>query len=131
MKTLSIRQPWAWAILHAGKNIENREWKLWHRGPTLLHTGKKADLGAEKYLRDVKGIDVPEDLPLGGIVGKFDIVDCVQSHDSDWFFGPWGALLENAEAWPFVPWPGKRMFFEENEKAVLKDILNLHNVIAI
>ncbi len=26
MKALSIRQPWAWAICHAGKRVENREW---------------------------------------------------------------------------------------------------------
>lgn len=29
---LSIRQPWAWAILHAGKDIENRDW---HTASTL------------------------------------------------------------------------------------------------
>lgn len=23
-KALSVRQPWAWAILHAGKDVENR-----------------------------------------------------------------------------------------------------------
>ena len=26
MKALSIQQPWAWAILHAGKRVENRTW---------------------------------------------------------------------------------------------------------
>lgn len=24
---LSVRQPWAWAIIHAGKDIENRSWQ--------------------------------------------------------------------------------------------------------
>lgn len=24
---LSVRQPWPWAILHAGKDIENRSWQ--------------------------------------------------------------------------------------------------------
>jgi hypothetical protein len=33
MKALSIRQPWAWAILHAGKDVENRDWKP--RSPSL------------------------------------------------------------------------------------------------
>lgn len=36
---LSLRQPWAWAILHAGKRIENRT--AWHscahRGEVILH----------------------------------------------------------------------------------------------
>ena len=27
MKALSIRPPWAWAILHAAKDVENRTWK--------------------------------------------------------------------------------------------------------
>jgi hypothetical protein len=36
---LSIRQPWAWAILNAGKRIENREWRggCKYRGPVLIH----------------------------------------------------------------------------------------------
>ena len=33
MKALSIRQPWAWCILHAGKDIENRDWSEY--SPTL------------------------------------------------------------------------------------------------
>lgn len=44
MKALSVRQPWAWAILHAGKPIENRSRKdgkmpaiCRHRGPLLIH----------------------------------------------------------------------------------------------
>lgn len=40
---LSIRQPWAWFILHAGKDIENRTWPLPARfdgQPVLIHAGK-------------------------------------------------------------------------------------------
>lgn len=37
---LSIRQPWLWAILKAGKRIENRKWKTSYRGPLLLHAAK-------------------------------------------------------------------------------------------
>jgi hypothetical protein len=32
---LSIRQPWAWLICHAGKNIENRPWRTQFRGRFL------------------------------------------------------------------------------------------------
>ena len=32
MKALSIRQPWAWAIINAGKDIENRQWPTKFRG---------------------------------------------------------------------------------------------------
>ena len=40
---LSVRQPWAWAILEGGKDVENRAWKRQppkHRGPLLIHAGK-------------------------------------------------------------------------------------------
>lgn len=39
MIALSVRQPWAWAILH-GKHIENRTWRPDFRGRFLLHAGK-------------------------------------------------------------------------------------------
>ena len=37
MKALSIRQPWAWLILHGGKDIENRTWATKLRGRVLIH----------------------------------------------------------------------------------------------
>jgi hypothetical protein len=40
MKALSIRQPWAWLILHAGKDIENRDWPTRFRGRFLIHAAK-------------------------------------------------------------------------------------------
>ena len=43
MKALSIRQPWAWAILQAGKRVENRNWRgCSYRGPILIHASKSA-----------------------------------------------------------------------------------------
>lgn len=38
-KALSIRQPWAHAICHLGKRVENRAWKHppSYRGPLLIH----------------------------------------------------------------------------------------------
>ena len=49
MKALSIRQPWAWAILHAGKRVENRDWQGCHyRGPLLIHASKFGDALRER-----------------------------------------------------------------------------------
>ncbi len=47
MKALSIRQPWIWAILNAGKRIENRsKWRgCSYRGPVLLHAAKGCGRG--------------------------------------------------------------------------------------
>ncbi|RCJ19276.1 hypothetical protein A6770_31970 [Nostoc minutum NIES-26] len=40
MKALSVRQPWAWAIIYASKDIENRGWPIYYRGDILIHAAK-------------------------------------------------------------------------------------------
>ncbi|MCP4259067.1 MAG: ASCH domain-containing protein [Planctomycetes bacterium] len=112
MKTISIRQPWAWAILHAGKDIENRTWVTTHRGPTLIHTGKTCDRAGCIYIQDVLGIPVPGKLPRGGIVGIVDIAGCTLQSDSKWFCGPCGFILENARELPFRPYKGRLRLFD-------------------
>ena len=49
MLALSIRQPWAWAIIHAGKDVENRSENMARRAERLvgqiilIHAGKTFD----------------------------------------------------------------------------------------
>ena len=40
MLALSIRQPWAWLIVHGWKDIENRTWRTRVRGRFLIHAAK-------------------------------------------------------------------------------------------
>lgn len=40
---LTVRQPWAWAIAHAGKSPENRTQTWSYRGPLLIHAGASVD----------------------------------------------------------------------------------------
>jgi hypothetical protein len=41
MRALTVRQPWAWAIFCAGKDIENRSWKNRHTmGTIAIHQGR-------------------------------------------------------------------------------------------
>ena len=122
---LSIRQPWAWAIIHAGKDIENREWPTRFRGPVCIHASK--GMTRDEYncfIRTIHtvsltrpfptGTMVPAmpDLERGGIIGVAEIVDCVQSSDSPWFFGRYGFVLRNARAVPFMPVKGALGFFD-------------------
>ena len=115
MKALSIRQPWAWAILH-GKPVENRTWTTRFTGPFLIHTGKKFDHVGYAWLLEHQGLldaEIPhrDDFQLGGIVGKARIVGCVSSHPSPFFFGPWGFVLEDSEPVDFIPCRGQLGFF--------------------
>lgn len=112
MKTLSIRQPWAWAILHAGKDIENRTWVTLHRGPVLIHASQTYDRDGHRYIEDVLGIPVPAKLLRGGIVGIVDITGCTLQSASKWFEGPCGFILANARELPFRPYKGRLGLFE-------------------
>ncbi len=41
MRALSLWQPWAHAVVHLGKRIENRQWRgCSYRGPFLIHAAK-------------------------------------------------------------------------------------------
>lgn len=116
MIALSIKQPWAWAILHAGKDIENRSWKTNYRGPVLIHAGKGFDSYGFSWLQHFNptGIEIPgiKSFDLGGIVGQIEIVDCVEESESPWFFGRYGFVLANPELLAFRPILGKLGFFD-------------------
>lgn len=45
MRILTVRQPWAWAIIHAGKTVENRSRNIAgdYRGPVLIHVAQAID----------------------------------------------------------------------------------------
>lgn len=113
---LSIRQPWAWAIIHAGKDVENRNWRTDFRGPVCIHAAKawgrseKADLHFIERNTGTK-LEIAQPL-LGGIIGVAEIVDCVEDSDSKWFFGRFGFVLRNARAVPFIPVKGLLGFFD-------------------
>jgi hypothetical protein len=43
VKSLSVRQPWAYAIAVLGKDIENRSWSTRHRGLLAIHASSGWD----------------------------------------------------------------------------------------
>jgi hypothetical protein len=114
MKALSIRQPWAWLIVMGYKDVENRTWSTRFRGRFLVHAGKKFDHTGYRWVASEMGLAMPEphEFACGGIVGMAEIVDCVTQHDSPWFFGPYGFVLENARPLQFAPLRGSLGFFD-------------------
>src|SRR5713101_4125399 len=94
MRALTVRQPWAWAIVHAGKDIENRSWTNRHAISTIaIHAGYGVD-PLEELPRGVKKPGKNE-LIRGAIIGVVDVVDIVDRHRSKWFIGPLGSVLRN------------------------------------
>jgi hypothetical protein len=120
-KALALYQPWAWLMVNGHKDVENRDWKdtnpgLRFRGLCLVHASKAVDYEsysfvAEHFPEIRKQMPIVRDLPSGGIVGEFEIYDCVTAHPSPWFFGKYGFLVRNARPLPFHPCRGMLGFF--------------------
>jgi hypothetical protein len=93
MKALTVRQPWAWAIVHAGKDIENRSWRTHYRGPLLIH----AAVSPHALWDMPRGVRKPEerDIHYGAIIGLVELVDVVERSRSKWFIGPVGWVVAN------------------------------------
>lgn len=108
---LSIRQPWPWLILHAGKNIENRPWSTRFRGRFYIHAAKKIDMAAYEIFRQC-GLPAIDKFSTGGIVGSIELVDCITQSDSDWFLGPYGFVLARPKPIKFRPCKGQLGFFD-------------------
>jgi hypothetical protein len=113
MKVLSIRQPWAHLIVNGVKRIENRTWTTTYRGPLLIHAGAR---WADTPIADIErlfDLTIPAELPRGAIVGAADLVDVVTSSRDRFFSGPYGFVLENAQASPEpCPMKGRLGLFE-------------------
>lgn len=108
---LSVKQPWAHAIIHCGKDIENRKALYGRRGPTLIHASAAMTpeyyAWADDFMARLKvSIPAPSRLDRGGIIGIVDIVDAVPESTSRWWMGPCGLVLANARPLPFIPCKG-------------------------
>ena len=95
LRAITVHQPYAWAILHGGKTIENRARISHHRGPVAIHAGTRwSDRGAsdprvkaaaaDAHRRGhhapepgpASGVLLPNGLPMGKVIGVVDIADC-------------------------------------------------------
>lgn len=74
MKVLTIKQPWATLIMQGDKRFEFRSWQTKYRGDLLIHAGKGTDKEAMKRLAKY----LPDEIPLGKILGKVTLVDCIR-----------------------------------------------------
>lgn len=108
MKALTVQQPWAWAIVHGGKDVENRSRNIAgaYRGTLAIHAGLKIDWDNDWLVRLYAATEPPalDAAPRGAIVGVVDLVGVHQepywSKDScscsDWAeLDAWHLLLAN------------------------------------
>jgi len=95
MRILTVRQPWAWAIIHGGKDVENRVRNVAgaYRGPIAIHVAQSdADAAPESVWKSQADFyrrrAMPIRQPILSIPGYFDygniigVVDLVGVHES-------------------------------------------------
>lgn len=92
MKTISIKQPWAFLICSGIKPIENRTWPTNYKGRVLVHaSAKRCDIN--KIFTNEQWAEMGEenriecafpDSPTSAIIGSVEIVDCLINDESIW-----------------------------------------------
>jgi len=127
MKTLSLKQPYAWLIANGYLLVDDRSWGTSYRGIILIHASKGIYDTYYDYLVETTDIPLPskEKLGYGGIVGIAKLTLCARADNipqtltieqrthfaklpSDCF----GFLFEAARPLALMPCPGKLGIFE-------------------
>lgn len=130
MKAITLYQPWASLWLTDAKIHETRPRRTNHRGPLLVHAGKKMvtypEIGAHltSILVGIFGPDWTSTLPLGGLIGIVDVEDVqptesIKTTSQDYACGdfspgrygwrrkPGVRLIEKP-----IPWRGNQAMFD-------------------
>jgi len=111
-KVLTIRQPWAHAIVHLGKDVENRSWRAHYLGPLLIHASAQqeddpGDLLAQHMSRP-PGQKILAQLRTSSIVGIANLSDYVRDSGSKWASkGQWHWLLRGVRPIKPIPCTGR------------------------
>jgi hypothetical protein len=116
MRGLSFSQPWLWAVQHAGKDIENRDWPppIEMIGKQIaLHAAKSFDDGGVHSLAQLGIADRPDTYEKSAIVAVATIDRVVTETKSltasqrRWFFGKYGWILTDViTLGKSIPWDG-------------------------
>lgn len=140
MKALTIWQPWVWAIMHAGKRLENRGWYCHYRGPILLHAAKRYDpqeiVETMVEITDVareSGLKVPQvtlrelQASCGHLLATANVVGCIRpggtipEGQDGWYMGSYALVLADVRPLPRpIAFRGQQGLFEVPE-TVLND----------
>lgn len=129
MKALTLIQPWAWAIVHQDKRVENRTWDPRTRGGKLgdsivIHAGSKFDENAAVHIARMLGVrELPAAAHDKGLVGLARLSGIFEDQlalgfppeQVRWFHGPYGWVLSDVIALRPIACPGQLGLWEVPE----------------
>lgn len=124
IKAISLWQPWASLMALGHKKIEPRSWATRYRGPLYIHAAKKI-IGWPSITIQAVFDDIafqPSDLPLGCLICKVNLVDCIKIfiHNRPAYperiFGDYTPyrfmwITENLETFDPIPYRGRQRIF--------------------
>ncbi|MCV6991653.1 hypothetical protein H7I87_27265 [Mycobacterium timonense] len=90
VRAITVQQPWAWAIVSADKNVENRSQMWSYRGRLLIHAGARwSQRGDQSPLirRAAQGRSLASAVDMSAVIGTAVLVDC---HLDVGCCKPWG-----------------------------------------
>ena len=122
-RAIAIRQPFAWPVIHGGKDVEN--WSASARRLFEPAVGERVLIHASKVMTAAEyenatafmariGVRCPqrEALRFGGVIGSVFVRDIVTRSDSPWFRkGATALVFTDARAEPFMPMHGQTGLF--------------------
>jgi hypothetical protein len=101
VKALTLHAPWAHAVAHLGKDIENRTW----RPPAsvigtriAIHAGATATDAEYFALARITRTDSFDGVHRGFVVATAVVNEVVTESDSPWWIGPIGWVLSDVRA---------------------------------
>lgn len=91
-RIITVRQPWATAIIRAGKDVENRSWPTSYRGRLWIHAGRIRDPV------EIEGLDDEQlSRDAGHVLGHVTLIDVIRDSPSAWARpGQWHWILSDA-----------------------------------
>ena len=118
---LSVRQPWAWAIVHGGKVIENRSLGSIRAGnmkPGAICIHAAAGMKEDEYryahwrlARHGVSCPRPDDLIRSAIIGIVEVTEIITASESEWFGGEAGLVLSQPRSVEPIPARGALGYF--------------------
>ncbi len=119
---ISVAQPWAWALIHGPKRIENRSWRPSYRGQLVIHASKRLDYlhryRQGKPAKQLQDLPADADLAYGALIGMVNLravfsLEDGKRLDAEFATGPfcWFCASPRAFLRP-IRWRGERGLFD-------------------
>jgi len=142
LTAITLHQPWASLIAKGCKQYETRDWPTNHRGPIVIHAGRKPKGKQElrehdKVVASFKDL-LNEDCPYSAVVAIAELTDVILMTEEfinqqcptelrcgDWKIGRYAFKLENIRAIAPIPATGKQGLWKFDQEAAGFDSLHL------